>query len=89
VIELYNQTGRVIRRRREQVIKYFLFGNRNENIYDGKIITGTYMIRATVDGIEMVYNVHRYIYDPCDCRWYRDGIQRPFSKFTMLGKCSN
>ena len=48
-MELYRGT-RLYARRTEYYVKYFLFGNNGNNIYDGRIAAGAYSIRTIVDG---------------------------------------
>jgi subtilisin family serine protease len=51
VIELYQSTGnKLLYRQTESVKDYFLFSNSGNNVFDGRIIPGTYTIRAKIDG---------------------------------------
>jgi hypothetical protein len=51
VIELYKGTSnKLLQRRTERDEPYFLFGNNGINVYNGRIVDGTYRIRAIVNG---------------------------------------
>ena len=50
LLELYNDTA-LVQRRMERVVPYFLFGNNDRNIYNGRIAPGKYRIRAKVNGM--------------------------------------
>jgi cysteine-rich repeat protein len=46
-LELY-RGSRLVKRKFERTSPYFLFGNQGRNVYDGKIVPGSYGIRACV-----------------------------------------
>ena len=51
VIELYQGTGnKLLHRQTESVKDYFLFSNNGKNVFNGRIIPGTYSVRAMIDG---------------------------------------
>ena len=49
-VQLLQPNGTIIRAR-DEVEKFFLFGNTKTNIYAGKIASGTYTIQAVANGI--------------------------------------
>jgi hypothetical protein len=51
IMELLDTNNRLIVRQKETSPKYFLFGNRGNDVTDGRINAGTYVIRATVNGV--------------------------------------
>lgn len=40
-----------MKQRAEIAVKYFLFGNRGADVYNGTIVVGKYRIRAIVDDV--------------------------------------
>lgn len=51
VIELYKGRGnKLLRRQVERTKDFFLFGNSGKNVLSGRLIPGTYSIRALIDG---------------------------------------
>lgn len=50
-MQLLNATGSVMNTRTEKATQFFLFGNKDANVYRGKIAPGTYTIRALMNGV--------------------------------------
>lgn len=52
LIELFKNRGtEIFRKSTDTTAKYFLFGNKGTDVYDGRIPPGTYTIRANVNGV--------------------------------------
>jgi hypothetical protein len=51
IIDLFDANNRLVLRRKETSPKYFLFGNTGSDVTAGRINAGTYVIRATVNGV--------------------------------------